>query len=91
MAQLTFNIPKISCSHCVETITQALHPLVGVNQVSVDIPSKQLEVNYDKTRITIDRMREALAGINYPVASVQTESGEKRPDRRGAECSCCGA
>lgn len=91
MAQITFNIPKISCSHCVETITKALHPLDGVDQVSIDIPSKQVEVDYDEARITIDRMREVLAEAKYPVASVQTGSGEKPPDRRGAGCSCCGA
>jgi copper ion binding protein len=91
MAQIIFTIPKISCGHCVETITQAVHPLDGVDQVSVDIQSKQVEVDYDETRTTIDRIKNVLAQKGYPVISARTGPGEKHPDQRVAGCSCCGA
>jgi copper chaperone len=70
MAILT--VPDISCEHCVRTVTEALTPVNGVERVSVDIPSKQVRVEYDAARVDVEQMREVLAEEDYPVASVQS-------------------
>ena len=65
------NVPDISCSHCQATITNALTPLEGVQTVNVDIPTRQVTVEYDPTIVDLDRMKEVLAEEDYPVESVE--------------------
>lgn len=91
MAKVTFNIPDISCGHCERTIIKALQPLDGVRKVTVDIPSRQAEVDYDDTRITVERMKEVLTGADYPAISVQPGPRENSLSSRVAGRSCCGA
>ncbi len=70
MAQAVLNVPDISCEHCEKTITQALTPIDGVQQVRVDIPARQVHVQYDPGSVSVDRIKEILAEEDYPVASV---------------------
>jgi copper chaperone len=70
MAQSILNVPDISCEHCQRTITNALTPVQGVQSVNVDIPTKQVRVEYDETVVGVDRMKEILKEEDYPVESV---------------------
>jgi copper chaperone len=70
MAQSILNVPDISCEHCQRTITDALTPVEGVQSVRVDIPTKQVRVEYDETVVGVDRMKEILKEEDYPVESV---------------------
>ena len=70
MATTTLNVPDISCEHCERTITNALAPMAGVRTVNVDIPGKQVRVDYDEARVNVDQMKDALQEEDYPVESV---------------------
>lgn len=69
MAKTTLSVPDISCEHCERTITEALTPLAGVRDVKVDIPAKQVNVEYDETTVDVNRMKAVLQEEDYPVAS----------------------
>jgi copper chaperone len=70
MATSVLNVPDISCEHCEHTITTALQPVAGVRGVRVDIPARQVRVDYDEARVSIDRLKEVLREEDYPVESV---------------------
>ena len=70
MASTILNVPDISCEHCEKTITQALSPLEGVRNVGVDIPRRQVRVDYDDAIVDVQRFRDVLAEEEYPVESV---------------------
>jgi len=70
MANAVLNVPDISCEHCERAITNALTPVDGVQSVSVDIPAKQVQVEYDDARVSTDQMKDILAEEDYPVESV---------------------
>ena len=70
MAEAILTVPDISCGHCERTVTAALAPVEGVQRVAVDIPTKQVRVEYDPARVDPDRMAAILAEEDYPVASV---------------------
>ena len=70
MFSTILNVPDISCEHCERTITGALQPVGGVESVSVDIPTRQVRVNYDPAQVSVDRMKEILQEEDYPVESV---------------------
>jgi len=71
MATTTLNVPDISCEHCERTITNALAPVVGVRMVNVDIPGKQVRVDYDEAQVNVDGMKDILEEEDYPVESVE--------------------
>ena len=69
MSQVLLNVPDISCQHCAKTVTEALTPIHGVRAVQVDVPAKQVKVEYDETVASLDAMKAALQEEDYPVAS----------------------
>ena len=60
MKTIVLNVPDISCEHCERTITGALGPVEGVQNVNVDIPSKQVRVDYDDSAVDVERMKQVL-------------------------------
>ena len=70
MTTTVLTVPDISCEHCERTITSALTPVDGVQTVNVDIPTRQVRVDYDETVVSIDRMKEVLQDEDYPVEAV---------------------
>lgn len=70
MAQAVLNVPDISCEHCERAIKGALTPVEGIQRVAVDIPAKQVQVEYDQRKVSVDQMKEILQEEDYPVASV---------------------
>jgi copper chaperone len=69
MSQITVSVPDISCEHCENTIVKALTGKPGVKSVRVDIPNKQVALEYDESRLSLDRVKEILEEEDYPVAS----------------------
>jgi copper chaperone len=70
MATTVLNVPDISCEHCERTITKALTPVEGVRIVQVDIPTRQVRVEYDEAHVSVDQMKNVLQEEDYPVQSV---------------------
>jgi copper chaperone len=70
MTEAILTVPDISCGHCAQTVTSALTPAEGVEQVTVDIPSKTVKVVYDGERVGVDKLSAILADADYPVANV---------------------
>jgi copper chaperone len=86
MAEAVLTVPDISCEHCERTITGALGQVEGVRQVAVDIPAKQVRVEYDEARVDLERVKSLLAEEDYPVASV-AQAAAKAETAPG--CACC--
>jgi copper chaperone len=57
MATTVLNVPDISCEHCERTITNALTPVEGVGTISVDIPARQVRVDYDESVVDVSTMQ----------------------------------
>ena len=68
MARYVYSIPKISCGHCVATITNELKELDGVQQVSGDPQSKTITVEAQPPAEE-EQIKSKLAQIGYPAAS----------------------
>jgi copper chaperone len=64
---ITLTAPDISCAHCVATIEKALNGLDGVESVTADAQTKQIDVRYDAGRVTLDRIESVLDEEGYPV------------------------
>jgi copper chaperone len=70
MSSVTLNVPDISCEHCKRMITNALQPVEGVRSVRVDIPGRQVRVDFDEARVSVEHMTHILQDEAYPVESI---------------------
>ena len=44
--------------------------MAGISAVNVDIPAKQVKVDYDDAQVDVEQMKEILQEEDYPVESV---------------------
>ncbi len=65
MKIVTFTIPGITCNHCIHTITSEISEIDGVQKVTAEIDSKQVEITFDNPA-TEEQIIGLLAEINYP-------------------------
>jgi len=60
---MEFDVPAISCGHCVKAITETVKALDPGAQVNVDIASKKVTLETSKDRPTVAA---ALTEAGYP-------------------------
>ena len=66
MTTVTYQIPNISCGHCVHTIQSEVSELAGVQSVQADQATQTAVIVFDAPA-TEDAIKSLLAQINYPV------------------------
>jgi copper chaperone len=69
MTTVKYNVPNISCGHCVHTIQTEVADLAGVQSVKADQGTKVVEIVFDAPA-TEEKIKDLLAEINYPVADM---------------------
>lgn len=65
MSTVVYQVPNISCGHCVHTIQSELSELAGVSSVVASQVSREVSVEFEPPA-TDEQIRSVLAEINYP-------------------------
>ena len=65
MSTATFNIPNISCGHCVHTIQMEVGDLPGVETVEASADAKTATITFGDPA-TENGIKALLTEINYP-------------------------
>jgi len=66
MIQVKYEIPNISCEHCVNSIQVEVNNLPGVSGVWADQETKSVEIEFEPPA-SEESIKELLKSINYPV------------------------
>lgn len=66
MAQTTLQVNGMSCQHCVNAIETALKEIGAKG--SVDLGSRSVTVEYDESKVTLEKIKEAIEEQGYDVA-----------------------
>lgn len=66
MTTVTYQIPNISCHHCVHTIQTEVQDLAGVLDVKADMNTREAVITFELPA-TEAQIKDLLAEINYPV------------------------
>lgn len=61
----TYNVPDISCDHCVRAITEAVSPLDGVESVAVSVEDKAVTVTGEPDDAAV---RAAIEEAGYAIS-----------------------
>ena len=64
----TFEVPNISCGHCVMTIKNELADLAGVTRVEADQQTRMVTVEWNEPA-TWEQIKNLLVEINYAPAT----------------------
>jgi copper chaperone len=62
---LSFTVPNLACSACVEAVTQAIHTVDAAAQVSADPKTKQVNVTTESAESAV---KQAIVAAGYTVA-----------------------
>jgi copper chaperone len=65
MTTANYNVPNISCGHCVHTIQMELMEMSGVSKVQASEATKQVTVEFNPPA-TEEQIVSLLTEINYP-------------------------
>lgn len=76
MKEITYDVPDVSCQHCINAITQETQS-AGVQNVIVDLGSKRVYVAFDEAQVSEDAVKEAIAEAGYDIAG--RYEGKKLP------------
>jgi copper chaperone len=68
MTTVKYQVPNISCMHCVHTIQTEVADLTGVKSVKADAQTKAVEIVFEQPA-SEEKIKKLLAEINYPVAA----------------------
>lgn len=60
------HVPDISCGGCANAIKRSLGSVPGVQTVEVDIPGKNIAVEYDNSQLNDIDLRARLEKAGYP-------------------------
>ena len=69
MTRIILAVPDISCEHCQRAIEGALQNEAGVAAVRVDVPTRQVFLDYDPSAISMDKVTAILDDEGYAIAS----------------------
>jgi copper chaperone CopZ len=68
MSNVTYEVPNISCGHCVHTIKTELGDLAGVKTVDASQETRQVMVEFEPPADE-EKIMALLTEINYPPKS----------------------
>lgn len=67
METATFNIPSISCSACSSKIQESVKSLKGVTNVSIDLKSQQVNIDYNPNNIMPQEIKKYISQMGYEI------------------------
>lgn len=65
---IELQVKGMSCQHCVNAVTNALHEIDPAAQVRVDLAANQVRVS---SAASLDDVREAVEDAGYPVTEAR--------------------
>ncbi len=67
MEKTVLNVEGMSCSHCENAVKKAVGALEGVSAVAVDLKGKTVTVEYDSSKVSLDRIKNEIEEQGYDV------------------------
>lgn len=69
MEKIILKVWGMECGHCKAAVQKALMKTMGVNDVSINLPTGATTVTYDPAVVDRDKMIAAVKSVGYEVLS----------------------
>ncbi|MCM3731162.1 copper chaperone CopZ [Fictibacillus nanhaiensis] len=67
MEKITLKVEGMSCNHCVNAIEGSVGKLDGVSYTKVNLQEGNVEVEYDSSKVNLDKIKETIDDQGYDV------------------------
>ncbi len=67
MQTVTLNVQGMSCGHCVKAVEGSVGVLEGVNEVKVKLDEALVEVTFNESEVSLDKIKETIDEQGYDV------------------------
>ena len=65
MRQETIKVEGMTCQHCVQTITEALNNITGLNTVNVDLVNKEVSVKFNENETKLKKICDKIIEVGF--------------------------
>ena len=65
MQQETIKVEGMTCQHCVQTITEALNNITGLNTVNVDLVKKEVSVKFNENETKLKKISDKIIEVGF--------------------------
>jgi copper chaperone CopZ len=73
----SYLVKGMTCSGCERTVSRVVENIEGVKSSRADLASSTLSVEYDPSKVTIDKIRSAVNGVGYKFVGQRPPSGQR--------------
>jgi copper chaperone len=67
MQTVILNVQGMSCGHCVKAVEGSVGQIEGVNQVNVKLDEALVEVVFNDSKVSLDKIKETIEDQGYEV------------------------
>ena len=65
MRQETIKVEGMTCQHCVQTITEALNNITGLNTVNVDLVKNEVSVKFNENETKLKKIFDKIIEVGF--------------------------
>ena len=63
----------MTCQHCVQTITEALNNITGLNTVNVDLVKKEVSVKFNENETELQKIFDKIIEVGFELPDNKEE------------------
>jgi mercuric ion transport protein len=77
MKKEAYLVEGMTCSGCERTVSKVVSNIEGVASAKADLGSSTVSVEYDPSKVTIDKIKEAVNKVGYKFVGERPPNGQR--------------
>ena len=65
MKQELIKVEGMTCQHCVQTITETLKKISGLNSINVNLDNKEVDVKFDENKTSLQAITKKIVEVGF--------------------------
>jgi copper chaperone CopZ len=79
----SYRIEGMTCSGCERTVSKVVGNIEGVTSSKADLSSSTVTVEYDPSKVTINKIKNAVNGVGYKFVGERPVNGQREGSDEG--------
>ena len=67
MIRKALKVEGMTCQHCVQTVSETVGKMAGIQKVEVNLEQKLVNVEFDESKSTIDAISSRIADAGFEI------------------------
>jgi copper chaperone CopZ len=83
LTKQVYLVEGMTCSGCERTVSKVVGNLEGVASSKAELNSSTLTVEYDPSKVSIDKIKKAVDGVGYKFVGERPPNGQREGSDEG--------